>query len=43
MPDRRYQVSMKSGLGDRNNVESSKELKAWRRVSMKSGLGDRNN
>ena len=37
-------VSMKSGLGDRNNVEwltGDREWDTW--VSMKSGLGDRNN
>ena len=36
-------VSMKSGLGDRNNTtqEILDRLNDW--VSMKSGLGDRNN
>ena len=38
------QVSMKSGLGDRNNINSKAidPIPAMA-VSMKSGLGDRNN
>ena len=36
-------VSMKSGLGDRNNRPSLVAVAPLDRVSMKSGLGDRNN
>ena len=36
-------VSMKSGLGDRNNLSSRLSDRCPARVSMKSGLGDRNN
>ena len=37
-------VSMKSGLGDRNNVAGTVgATDRGRAVSMKSGLGDRNN
>ena len=39
-----WEVSMKSGLGDRNNTRSlALSLCLLRVVSMKSGLGDRNN
>ena len=37
------QVSMESGLEDRNNLMSSIPLTAGPRVSMESGLEDRNN
>ena len=36
-------VSMKSGLGDRNNFHETRLAHLRRSVSMKSGLGDRNN
>ena len=36
-------VSMKSGLGDRNNLAHRGGIHPGRYVSMKSGLGDRNN
>ena len=36
-------VSMKSGLGDRNNVTRFLYCYLMLGVSMKSGLGDRNN
>ena len=36
-------VSMKSGLGDRNNQETLYLWEPSQIVSMKSGLGDRNN
>ena len=36
-------VSMKSGLGDRNNTGYMIETTLMTDVSMKSGLGDRNN
>ena len=39
-----HKVSMKSGLGDRNNGQWSRNLASqFLSVSMKSGLGDRNN
>ena len=38
-----HQVSMKSDLGDRNNVSPLLRWVHHLRVSMKSGLGDRNN
>ena len=38
-----YQVSMKSGLRDRNNWCSDEPVRLDVIVSMKSGLGDRNN
>ena len=36
-------VSMKSGLGDRNNDLAVEKIVEAYDVSMKSGLGDRNN
>ena len=41
--DANWNVSMKSGLGDRNNLRKPSKTFLFLRVSMKSGLGDRNN
>ena len=38
-----YQVSMKSGLEDRNNATGEEHPRPAWQVSMKSGLEDRNN